>query len=349
MEKKIFVMARSAFLKFTSTLLLLLFMLSPQTAFAASDEAAKAQGVMVQDPGSELWRNVRQRQFAETTTQVKTGEANIFINISGEAWRQYRMINLIPKAGIAILLGIIGVILFYLLRGKVKLKAGRSGIRIKRFSLNQRVAHWCTAILFVILALTGMILMFGRQLIIPIMGNEAFGFIAIVAKTLHDYLGPAFGVTLIFLIILFVRDNLPSLQKDLNWLMKGGGLFGSHASSDRYNAGEKGWFWIATLVGGAIVVSGVVLDFPVFGQTRETMEYYHVIHSIAAVIMIVASFGHIFMGTTAVEATFEIMQTGYCDENWAKEHHDLWYEKVKNGDDVAGKSEQSVSNKEAVT
>jgi formate dehydrogenase subunit gamma len=111
--------------------------------------------------------------------------------------------------------------------------------------------------------------------------------------------------------------------------MKGGGLFGGHASADRFNAGEKGWFWIAVLVGSALIISGLVLDFPIFGQTRETMEYYHFIHTLAGTIMIIASFGHIYLGTIGTEASFEVMRTGYCDTNWAKEHHDIWYDKVK--------------------
>ena len=203
-------------------------------------------------------------------------------------------------------------------------------------TLNQRVAHWSTAILFITLAVTGLVLMFGRSILIPVFGAEGFGTIAMVAKTLHDYLGPAFGVSLIFLFVLFVNGNQISIKRDLEWLAKGGGMIGKHVSADCYNAGEKGWFWIATLVGGTIIVSGMVLDFPIFGQTRATMEYYLVIHGIAAMVMIVASFGHIYMGTAAIEATFEVMQTGYCDSNWAKEHHDRWYQKkVDAGEEIS--------------
>ena len=341
--------SRSGFIPLITALLMIL-MFFQQAVAAVNKEAVNADGVFNEDPGIDLWRNVRQRQFAETTTQIKSAESNVLIRISGESWRQYRMDELIPKAGIAVLATLIGIIIFFLIRGRIRLEEGRAGIRILRFTLNQRVAHWSTAILFVILALTGLILMFGRELIIPVIGKAAFGNIAIVAKTLHDYLGPAFGVTLIFLFFLFVRDNLPSLKQDINWLLKGGGLFSkTHVSSDRYNAGEKGWFWIAALVGGTIVVSGMVLDFPIFGQTRETMEFYHVIHSIAAIIMIIASFGHIYMGTIGTEATFENMQTGYCDANWAREHHDLWYEKVKDTGEPVEQTAQTSGAKEATT
>jgi formate dehydrogenase subunit gamma len=322
-------------LKLTSLLMVFfLFLCLPLVSQATKHDGS--DGGKVQNPASELWRNVRQREFPLAgTSQVKAADANVLINVSGESWRQYRINELIPKASIALFVGLIGVFLFRLLRGNIKLADGRSGIKILRFTLNQRVAHWCTAILFVTLALTGIILLLGRKLLIPMIGSDGFGYIAVAAKLLHDYLGPAFAVSLLLLFVLFVRDNFLSPKIDMQWLAKGGGMIGKHASADRYNFGEKGWFWIAVLVGGAIVVSGLVLDFPIFGQTRATMEFYLLIHGIAALIMIIASFGHIYMGTAALEGTFEVMQTGYCDSNWAKEHHDLWYEKVK---DSAGES-----------
>ena len=120
-------------------------------------------------------------------------------------------------------------------------------------------------------------------------------------------------------------------------------MFGSHASADFFNAGEKGWFWIAALVGTTIIVSGFVLDFPIFGQTRQTMEFYHIIHTIAATLMIIASIGHIYMGTIAMDGALEVMKTGYCDSNWAKEHHDIWYEKQL----AAGKVPEQTSTSES--
>jgi formate dehydrogenase subunit gamma len=331
-------------LKFLSLLIVLLFVSLPLASQAAKNDGG--DGVLMKNPASELWRNVRQREFPLTgTSQVKSTGADVLIRISGESWRQYRMAELIPKASVALFLGLFGVFVFRIFRGSIKLPDGRSGIKILRFTLNQRVAHWCTAILFVVLALTGLILLLGRKFLIPMIGSEGFSYIAVTAKTLHDYLGPAFAVSLIFLFVLFVRDNLVLSKLDMQWLMKGGGLFGGHASSDRFNAGEKGWFWFAVLVGSTIIISGLVLDFPIFGQTRETMEFYHFIHTLAATVMIIASFGHIYIGTAGMEGSFEVMRTGYCDSNWAKEHHDIWYEKVK---DSAGESpQQAQSDSEA--
>lgn len=331
-------------LKFLSLLIVILFIAFPMASQAAKNDGG--DGVLIKDPASELWRNVRQRDFPLAgTSQMKTPGANILINVPGEAWRQYRTLSLIPRASILLLAALVGVFLFRIIRGKIKLENGRSGIKILRFTLNQRVAHWCTAILFVLLAISGLVLLLGRMLIIPMMGPEAFSYIVNITRILHNYLGPAFAVSLIFLFVLFIRGNALSTKLDLDWLKQGGGLFGKHASSGCYNAGEKGWFWIAVLVGVTIVGSGLVLDFPIFEQSRATMEFYLVVHGIAALVMIIASFGHIYMGTIAMEGAFEVMQTGYCDSNWAKEHHDIWYENIK---DSGGESlQQTQSDSEA--
>lgn len=310
-------------------LLFLVCLLASVFPVQAADPPPPKPGIGITTPGAELWREVRQRDgIYQGTSQVKSEGANVLVNVSGETWRQYRMNTLVPRAGGAIVIVLALILIFRIIRGRIMLENGRSGVKIQRFTTLQRTAHWSTAILFVILGLTGMILLFGRTVLIPIFGGEGFGFVAIVAKTLHDYLGPLFMLALTVLFVLFVRDNIPSLKLDLQWVLKGGGLFGKHVSAPRYNAGEKLWFWVASLGGLAVIISGLVLDFPIFGQTRATMEFYHLVHSISAVVLIVVSMGHIYMGTAALEATFEVMQTGYCDTNWAKEHHDLWYEEV---------------------
>ena len=312
------------------TLLMMVCLLLAAFQIQAADPPPKPPGLTSTSPGAELWREVRQRDGEVTgISQVRSPGANVLVNVSGQAWREYRMQELIPKAGAAILIVLCVIVVFRLLRGRIMLESGRSGLRILRFTTNQRIAHWTTAILFVVLGLTGLTLLLGRSFLIPVFGAQGFGVIANGAKFLHDYLGPVFMFSLTWLFILFVRDNVPSLKIDLQWLLKGGGLFGKHAHAARYNAGEKLWFWLASIVGLAVIISGMVLDFPIFGQTRATMEFYHWVHSIGAIILVVVSFGHIYMGTAALEATFEVMQTGYCDSNWAKEHHDLWYEEVK--------------------
>lgn len=307
--------------------------------------ASSNNAATVENPGTDLWRAVRQRDTAlDSRTQVQGVDSGQFINVSGDQWRHYRMEQLIP-IGAWVLGGMfIAVVLFRLVRGQIPIAAGRSGESILRFTLSQRTIHWFVAITFVLLALTGLVLLYGRFVLIPILGADGFGATASLSKTIHDYVGPAFGVGLLAMIVTFMKGNFPSLKTDLLWILKGGGIIGKgHPSAGRYNAGEKIWFWIVVAGGLTVVFSGLVLDFPavaaVVGESREDKSFYHLIHSLAAVVLLAAAFGHIYMGTVAMEGAAETMRTGYADTNWAKEHHDLWYEEMM--DEAAAGSEKA--------
>lgn len=281
------------------------------------------------NPGSDLWREVRQRDGEVSgRTQASGPDAGTLISIRGEEWRQLRTEKIIPYSGY-LLAGILAIlVLFRLIRGQLKIHAGRSGMRILRFTYSQRVVHWVAGITFVILGITGVVLLLGRTLLIPLMGNSAFGVIASLSKTVHDYIGPVFVISLVFLFLYYVKDNIFKLR-DIQWFVKGGGMFGGHAHAGRFNAGEKTWFWLAILLGIVVSITGLLLDFPIFGLDRETMELSLVIHGIAAIIVFGISFGHMYLATFGMEGALESMTTGYCDANWAKEHHDDWYEEVK--------------------
>lgn len=318
---------------------------------------ADGPSVIQQDPGAELWNAVRGREGADlgdVRSQVKGIESTVLINKGGDDWRHFRMGELIPLAAKVLGFTIIAILLFRLIRGKIKIKAGRSTQKIKRFTRFQRYVHWTTAILFVALGITGAVLMFGRFLIIPYIGPEIGGPLTLVMKRIHDFAGPAFAVSLIVLALTFIKGNFPKLV-DIKWIFKGGGLLGGHAPAGRYNAGEKGWYWIAVLVGIVVVASGLVLDFTQildftsYGRTRDNITFAHWVHSISAVGIMAASLGHIYMGTIAMEGAFEAMQTGSCDANWAKEHHDIWYEElVEQGVVVPVEKLEPVTNEAAL-
>lgn len=336
-----------------SVLILMVSLLLPLVPYGLAAIADTGAPPKVENPGSDLWRAVRERGVVlDASTQIRGVDSNAFMNVGGEEWRQYRMQSLIPTSAWVIGGVLLAIVAFYLIRGRIPIAAGRSGDKIPRFTLNQRTIHWFVASTFVMLGLTGMILLYGRFVLIPLLGPDGFGATAFVAKRIHDFVGPAFGIGLVFMLIFFIKGNFPSLKTDLKWTLKGGGMFGGHVSAGRYNAGEKLWFWLVVMGGAAVVFSGLVLDFPAIaalvGDTRDTKEWYHVIHSVAAVVLTAASFGHIYMGTLAMEGTLEIMTHGYADTNWAKEHHDLWYEEMKErGEEVVQGSATDADGQEA--
>lgn len=286
--------------------------------------AVAATGTQFNNPGVELWNAVRDRVQEPMTTQVGGVQSNQLINYWGDQWRLFRSNLLVPIGGI-MLLGMLAIImLFFLIRGPIKIEDGRSGKLVPRFSVNQRVVHWLAAGVFVLLGLTGLVLLYGRYVLVPILGPEGFGITASACKEMHNLFGPLFPIAIVAIMIKFGRGN--SFKAiDFKWFLKAGGLFGHEmADSGYYNGGQKTWFWLTVLFGIAISVSGLILLFPNFGQGRELMGGAHVIHGVVAIIFITASLGHIYIGTLGMEGAAESMTQGYVDSNWAAEHHNLW-------------------------
>jgi len=316
-------------------LMTIMFSVTTVTPVAAQNNKDTAAATVVVNPGVDFWREVRQRDGpVKGSTQVGGVDAGVLINSAGEQWRQFRLNKIIPYSGYLLGATLVVLIAFRLIRGKLKIEAGRSGRKILRFTLNQRTVHWIVAILFILLGITGIVLLLGRTLLLPYIGSSGFAAIASVSKTIHDYAGPAFAVALLFMLISYIKDNFYKLR-DVKWFLNGGGMLGRHASAGRYNAGEKSWFWLAMTGGAVIIVSGLVLAFPIIEQTREIMAQSQIIHAIAAIVVLAASFGHIYLGTVGMEGALETMVTGYCDANWASEHHDEWYEEVAASGDAS--------------
>ncbi|MGB8338946.1 MAG: formate dehydrogenase subunit gamma, partial [Burkholderiales bacterium] len=266
------------------------------------------------------------------TTTSRNPEGNVLIQSEGLTWRQLRNgpITLYGGSLVALMLAIIA--LFYRKKGTLKLKHPPAGKTIQRFSDRERMMHWATAISFSILGISGLILFFGKHILQPVLGYTLFSWLASLCIVLHNFVGPVFLLCAIGLFFTFVRDNFPKAH-DILWLKKGGGLAsGEHIPSDRFNAGEKVWFWGGLALMGILVsLSGLVLDFPNFAQSRNVMQIASIIHVIGALMFIIGSFGHIYMGTIGMEGAYKAMRTGVVDEAWAKEHHEYWYDDVKSG------------------
>ena len=276
-----------------------------------------------------VWREVRSEKSHYTTAQGP--EAGVLIQSGGETWRQRRNNQIIPVGG-TLFLGALGVgILFYLWKGTIKLKERPTGRLVPRFNGFERTVHWTVAISFSILAISGLVMLFGKHVLLPVFGHTLFAWLTILLKNLHNFVGPVFAFAVIVMFFTFVRDNWPTMR-DAAWVAKAGGLLsGEHVPSGRFNAGEKVWFWIGVLVLGITAsASGLVLDFPNFEQTRASMQLANVIHVIATVLMMSMALGHIYMGTVGMEGAFNAMKTGAVDEAWAKEHHEDWFNEIKN-------------------
>ncbi len=308
---------------------LLATVLAPLPAYWLADRA-EAQAVQEDNnPRANYWRAVREGDAGYTAVTGRPGdEKGVLIANGGENWRALRNGPIATYGAWGLAAVVLALGAFFILRGQVKLEHGREGYTVQRWSAIDRFLHWYTAILFLVLTITGLSLLYGRAVLIPLLGKDGFALYAGLAKDLHNYLGPFFAVGLVLMLLKWVRHNMFN-RTDLRWFAKAGGMIGgAHPSAGRFNGGEKAWFWLLTLAGIAVVISGLVLDFPTYGQTRADMQLAHLVHVIPALVLIIASLGHIYIGSIGTEGALEGMVSGRVDTGWAHQHHDLWYEEL---------------------
>ncbi len=280
------------------------------------------------DNNADVYRAVRDGTAQSITFTAPADK--MLIQSEGQTWRQWRN-GPITQIGGWMLAGVfVALVLFRLIRGKIVLEGALTGRLIQRFSTVERMTHWTVALSFMLLAITGLLLLFGKHVIIPVIGYSAFSWIAALGKNVHNFVGPLFFASTLVMAALFARDNVWQAI-DALWIRKAGGLLsGEHVPSWRFNFGEKTWFWIGVVFLGLLVgITGLVLDFPGYGQIRQDMQLAHILHTSGAMIFIALSLGHIYIGSVGMEGSLESMKTGYVDETWAKEHHEYWYREAK--------------------
>ena len=292
-----------------------------------------------------FWRAVRESGVEKGTSSLPGAEKGVLIQEfvqypgsrltnAGEAWRQVRNQWIIPYGGALFLITLLAIALFFFARGSLGGHGHHAGRMIERFTYFERAAHWSNAIAFCVLAISGLVMAFGKFTLLPLIGHTLFGWLSYVLKTAHNFAGPLFAVSLVIVFVVFVRDNFPG-RGDLAWLRKGGGLFGGNEpASGRFNAGEKLIFWGGVFVLGFFVVSsGLTLDklLPGLAYSRGDMQIAHMIHAVSTVLMMCMFLGHIYIGTVGMKGAYQAMKTGYVDEGWAEEHHALWHADIQAG------------------
>lgn len=251
------------------------------------------------------------------------------VQFGGREWRALHNARVIQYGGWVLAAILAGLATFYFARGPITLHGAPTGRLVERFVPLERASHWTLAISFVCQAVTGMIILWGKYVVLPWLGYTGFSWVAVISKTIHNFTGPIFIGALILVAALFLRDNMPRLY-DLRWLAKAGGMLGGEEPpSGRFNGGEKLWFWGGlVLLGGVVAITGILLDFPNFKEPRAVMQVSDLLHASAAILFIGGALGHIYIGTIGTKGAYRAMREGYVDETWAREHHALWFEEI---------------------
>jgi formate dehydrogenase subunit gamma len=267
---------------------------------------------------------LREEPRIEGFIDIPDTRASVLIQPAGRAWDHFHEVTL-HWFGAIVILGMIAALGgAYLVIGRLRISAGRSGRKVPRFNAFERFSHWLTAVSFLALGLTGLNITFGKNLLLPMIGLSAFGSLSQAAKYVHNFTSFAFIIGLILIAAMWFKDNVPR-KVDIDWLKQGGGFIKSrHAPAGRFNAGEKAVFWIALFAGMAVAASGYLLLFPFYVTNILGMQVAQVVHAVIAVLFVAVILAHIYIGTLGMEGAFEAMGTGEVDLNWAKEHHDLW-------------------------
>src|SRR5258707_2332480 len=249
------------------------------------------------------------------------------IQPAGRDWRDFHRSKLPIIGGVAIIGMLALLTIFLMVRGRVRVDHGFSGTKILRFASFERFTHWLTASCFVVLALSGLNISFGRILILPLFGANAFATMSGYAKIAHDFLAFPFMLGLVIMFLIWIKDNIPG-KIDWQWLKQGGGILskGQHPPAKRFNAGQKGIFWIVIIGGVLMSLSGWFMLFPYLPANVTELQFWTVIHAIVAMLFIAAMLAHIYIGSVGMGGAVDAMGTGEVDLNWGKAHHSLWVE-----------------------
>ena len=243
---------------------------------------------------------------------------------AGRAWQQWHQVTLRWIGGIAVLGALALIVITYLWRGMIKIEGGRSGRTIVRFNAFERFIHWLTASCFIVLAISGLNITFGKPLLLPLLSPEAFATWSELAKYAHNYLSFPFTIGVVLIFLTWIGGNIPNAV-DVEWFKRGGGIFSDdHPPAGHFNGGQKMIYWIVVLGGGASAVTGYLLLFPFYGTDIAGMQLSEIIHATVGMLFIAAMLGHIYIGTLGMEGAAEAMGEGSVDINWAKQHHSLW-------------------------
>jgi formate dehydrogenase subunit gamma len=201
-------------------------------------------------------------------------------------------------------------------------------IGIRRYTLGERILHWTSAITYVYLLATGLAFYSPHLYWIAIILGGAP-----TSRFWHPIMGVAFVATVVMMLRSWTGD-MRITAVDKAW----GKAMDHYIANedellppcDRFNLGQKYFFWIMVWGGFGLLLTGAILWFPelVPVNLRILRQAGILLHVCCALITIGAFIIHVYMGTAMVRGGFTSIIRGVVSPAWAREHHRLWYERV---------------------
>ncbi|WP_304366802.1 formate dehydrogenase subunit gamma [uncultured Helicobacter sp.] len=206
----------------------------------------------------------------------------------------------------------------YKLIGQRHYKHGNFLLVFTRYNI---IVHWCAAVPFVVLCLTGLMMVFGDKL--------GGGWLIRFARDLHGFATIFFAIFGTLMFCMWVKDCLFRIY-DIKWMMILGGYLDKvnrEIPAHKFNAGQKMWFWVATLGGAVMVVSGAIMYFQ--GAGINTLRLMAIVHNVMGFAVIALLITHIYMAVFAIEGALEAIINGKMGEEEVSMLHSLYYKDLQ--------------------
>jgi formate dehydrogenase subunit gamma len=191
---------------------------------------------------------------------------------------------------------------------------------VVRYSLLERIVHWVVGVTFVYLLLSGVALAYPRM---AWLANGLGG--GQTMRAAHPWVGVVFTAGLLVMVFIwagamrFDRGDREWARRIRQYASTG------HTGLDtgRYNAGQKGYYWVSLAFGAVLLISGIPLWFP-WMVGAGVGQAARIIHNLAYLVMLAGFMVHVYMSTVMFPGTLSGMTSGKVSRRWARWHHPRW-------------------------
>lgn len=199
-------------------------------------------------------------------------------------------------------------------------RAGDPGVL--RYTFAERLVHWVVALTFVALMVSGFALGYPRAYFLSGLfgGGQTMRF-------LHPWFGVAFTLGLGWMLVKWAGD-MRMTATDREWarrLKTYAGTGHSGLDTGRYNAGQKGYYWISIVGGVVLLLTGVPLWYPWLLGSGGVNQVARILHHVTFLLMVGGFMIHVYLSTVAFPGTVSAMTTGRVSRAWAAFHHPAWF------------------------